>query len=74
MRGEGENGQAIDVRHPLADRLRKKAIGGGSDPRPLLAIRRLFGELGEDFRLIEPVGRWLTLLYQQGASAAPNER
>jgi mannitol 2-dehydrogenase len=67
VRGEDEQGQPIDVRHPLADELRAKAIEGGPDPRPLLAITQLFGETGTDARLVEPVGRWLALLCAKGA-------
>jgi mannitol 2-dehydrogenase len=69
VRGEDEQGQSIDVRHPLAEQLRAKAIEGGSDPRPLLAIEGLFGATGRDPRLWEPVGRWLASLYARGARA-----
>ncbi len=67
MRGEDEQGQAIDIRHPLAALLREKAMEGGPDPRPLLGITQLFGETGADARLIEPVGRWLASLYERGS-------
>ena len=67
VRGEDEQGQPIDIRHPLADELRAKAIEGGADPRPLLAITPLFGDTGSDPRLQQPVGRWLAMLYQHGA-------
>ena len=66
-RGTDEQDRPIEVRHPLADRLRAKAIEGGADPRPLLGIAPLFGETGADPRLIEPVGRWLGLLYAKGS-------
>jgi mannitol-1-phosphate/altronate dehydrogenase len=67
VRGEDEQGQKIDVRHPLADELRAKAIEGGSDPRPLLSMTQLFGDTGADVRLQKPVGHWLALLYAEGA-------
>ncbi|MEO8713481.1 MAG: mannitol dehydrogenase family protein [Acetobacteraceae bacterium] len=67
VRGEDERGQKIDVRHPLAQLLREKAIEGGPDPRPLLGISQLFGETGADPRLIESVGRWLASLYAKGS-------
>ncbi len=67
VRGEDEQGQPIDVRHPLAPLLREKAAEGGPDPRPLLGITQLFGETGTDARLIEPVGRWLASLYERGS-------
>jgi mannitol-1-phosphate/altronate dehydrogenase len=68
VRGEDEQGRPIDVRHPLAGELRAKAIEGGPDPRPLLAMTQLFGETGANARLAEPVGRWLGLLYAKGAN------
>jgi mannitol 2-dehydrogenase len=67
VRGEDEHGAPIEVRHPLAEQLRVKAIEGGPDPRPLLAMVQLFGETGTDPRLVEPVGRWLTSLYAKGS-------
>jgi len=67
MRGEDEQGQPIDVRHPLAALLRDKAMEGGPDPRPLLGIAQLFGDTGADARLVEPVGRWLASLYEKGS-------
>jgi mannitol-1-phosphate/altronate dehydrogenase len=69
VRGEDEQGKNIEVRHPLAEQLRAKAVEGGPDPRPLLAIDGLFGSTGQDPRLQEPVGRWLTSLYAKGARA-----
>jgi mannitol-1-phosphate/altronate dehydrogenase len=67
VRGEDEQGQPIDVRHPLAALLRQKAVEGGPDPRPLLSIGQLFGELGTDPRLIGSAGRWLASLYEVGS-------
>ncbi len=67
VRGEDEQGQPIDVRHPLAEQLRAKAVEGGADPRPLLGIAPLFGDTGTDPRLIEPVGRWLAALFAKGS-------
>lgn len=67
IRGEDEQGQPIEIRHPLAALLQEKAVEGGPDPRPLLGITQLFGDTGTDARLIEPVGRWLALLYKRGS-------
>jgi mannitol-1-phosphate/altronate dehydrogenase len=69
VRGQDEQGSAIDVRHPLAAELRAKAIEGGPDPRPLLGMMQLFGETGANPRLQEAVGRWLASLYGKGARA-----
>jgi len=69
VRGEDEQGKSINVRHPLAELLRQKAIEGGDDPRPLLGICELFGELGTDPRVVGPVGVWLGSLYRHGSCA-----
>jgi fructuronate reductase/mannitol 2-dehydrogenase len=67
VRGEDEQGQPIEVKHPLAEQLRVKAIEGGPDPRPLLGISQLFGDTGSDPRLVEPAGKWLASLYAAGS-------
>lgn len=67
VRGEDEHGQAITIHHPLAEKLQERAIEGGADPRPLLGIRALFGDTGQDPRLVAAVGRWLTMLYAKGS-------
>jgi mannitol-1-phosphate/altronate dehydrogenase len=69
VRGEDEQGQPIDVRHPLAALLRERAVAGGPDPAPLLGIEQLFGDTGRDPRLLGAVGHWLGLLYRDGAKA-----
>ena len=69
MRGEDEAGQPIDIRHPLAALLQERAIAGGAEPAPMLGIEPLFGDLGRDPRLAEPVGRWLASLYERGSRA-----
>ena len=42
---------------------------GGPDPAPLLAVEPLFGNLGRDPGLAEPVGRWLASLHERGSLA-----
>ena len=73
VRGEDEQGQPIDVRHPLAALLRERAIAGGADPKPLLSITELFGTMGADPRLADTVGRWLASIYRQGSRATVAE-
>ena len=69
MRGVDEAGQPIEIRHPLAHLLAEKAAEGGSDPRPMLGIEQLFGDLGQDQRLVRAVGQWLASLYAVGSRA-----
>jgi mannitol 2-dehydrogenase len=69
VRGEDETGEPIDIKHPLAELLRRKALEGGPDPAPLLGITELFGAMGTDPKLMQPVGHWLSALYRDGARA-----
>lgn len=69
VRGEDEAGRPIHVVHPLADLLRARAVAGGKDPRPLLAITSLFGELTDNVTFVSILERWLGLLYDVGAKA-----
>lgn len=66
VRGADEQGKPLQVSHPLAEILHQKAKEGGRDPRPLLSVRSLFGELGDDRSLVEATQRWLALLYDRG--------
>ncbi len=67
VRGVDEQGQPIEVRHPLAEILRRKAEEGGPNPEPLLSITQLFGSLGAEPRLVAPLRQWLGALYEHGA-------
>lgn len=73
VRGENDGGVLVPVRHQHAELLRAKAIEGGPNPYPLLAIRHLFGELGEDWRVRNSVGGWLAMLYSHGTACTLNE-
>ena len=68
VRGVDEADHPIEVKHPLAASLRAHAEAGGPDPRALLSMTSLFGELGDDAVLVEAVGRHLRALYGCGAA------
>lgn len=68
VRGIDEAGAPIEVRHPLSDLLCERAIEGGADPRSVLGIEQLFGELGGNEILVAAVGRYLVGLYAAGAA------
>ena len=72
-RGADEAGRPIAVTHPLAGLLAERAAAGGSDPAPILSISALFGELGQDPRLVAAVARWLAALDRQGVRATLRE-
>ncbi|MCB1539011.1 MAG: mannitol dehydrogenase family protein [Rhodospirillales bacterium] len=64
--GKDETGREIVVRHPLAVELQEKAVEGGANPAPLLAMTQLFGDLGKDPRVVEPVSKYLASIYSKG--------
>jgi fructuronate reductase len=73
--GKDENGQAIDVRDPLADRLRRLADAAGpyaSRLAPaLLGVREIFGDdLPRDPRFAAAVESALAVLLAKGAAYA----
>ena len=70
VRGVDEAGAPLAVSHPLAEELRRRAETGGLDPRPLLALRPLFGELGDNPRVVAALEQQLGEVYAKGASGA----
>jgi fructuronate reductase len=75
--GTDEKGQAIDVRDPLAARLRAIADRAGlvADrlAPALLGVTEVFGDLGADARFAAPVQAALTRIMAKGAKAAVAE-
>jgi mannitol 2-dehydrogenase len=69
VRGEDERSLLIEVIHPQAKLLRERAIEGGRNPRPLLAITSLFGTLGQHTEFVNTLAHWLSSLYDVGATA-----
>ena len=67
--GVDEAGAPISVVHPLAELLRERANAGGPDPRPLLGLRKLFGDLIDHDSFVDTLTGWLTSLYAKGATA-----
>ncbi|HEX8101279.1 MAG TPA: mannitol dehydrogenase family protein [Solirubrobacteraceae bacterium] len=70
LRGVDEQGRELDLDDPRGDRLRTLAILGGTDPRPLLAERALFGDLGDDPAFVGALGDALELIERRGARGA----
>lgn len=69
VRGFDDAGAPVEVRHPLAAELKRRADEGGPDPRPVLSLHALFGDLGQNDKLIAATSTWLASLYQHGALA-----
>jgi fructuronate reductase len=74
---EDEAGRAIDVRDPIAARLKTIAdsVGPVADrlAPALLEVSSIFGTLGSDLRMRDAVTRALTRLYEVGARQAVEE-
>ena len=70
VQGKDQEGRPIDIRHPLAALLRERAEAGGADPRPVLAIETLFGDLACNPVFVAAVGKQLGAIYALGMRAA----
>jgi fructuronate reductase/mannitol 2-dehydrogenase len=69
LRGVDESGRAIAVADPLKEVLQPMALAGGSDPRPLLETRAVFGDVGTHPGVVMSVGRALRSLDRHGTRA-----
>jgi mannitol 2-dehydrogenase len=64
-------GRPIPINDPMADELVKRARAGGPDPRPLLEMRALFGDvLPRAPRFVQLVEEFLGALHREGPRAA----
>lgn len=72
--GNDETGRAIDVRDPIAAKLKKIAEDAGPVAErlapALLGVSSIFGALGDDLRMRDSVTRALEKLYEVGARQA----
>jgi len=69
LRGVDEQGQPIVVQDSRADELRTLANQGQADPRPLLSVRRVFGDLGRNEAWVTELAAALQQLDSIGARA-----
>jgi mannitol-1-phosphate/altronate dehydrogenase len=69
LRGEDLEGQPIDVQDAHADELRERAQAGGTDPRPLLEMRSLFGDLADRPDVVAALEKALVQLDRDGVRA-----
>jgi len=69
LRGVDPAGRAIEIEDALGERLSCLVLEGGDDPRPLLAERSVFGELGEAPQFVAALGRALRALRRDGPRA-----
>jgi fructuronate reductase/mannitol 2-dehydrogenase len=69
LRGTDEQGNEIVLQDERADELRRLANAGQADPRPLLGVRRVFGDLGDNEAWVAELGAALRDLDARGARA-----
>lgn len=72
LQGTADNGAAMPLNDPYADRLREHALRGGADAAALLSLREFFGELPDQPQFVAAVTDALTRLYRDGTRAALN--
>ncbi|HMO58790.1 MAG TPA: mannitol dehydrogenase family protein, partial [Roseiflexaceae bacterium] len=70
LRGVDETGHEIAIADRLAADLRARAIEGGADPRPLLSLRSVFGELGHNQQFVATLAATLREVDAYGARIA----
>jgi fructuronate reductase/mannitol 2-dehydrogenase len=70
LRGDDERGRPIEPNDPLAAPLRKAALRGGTDPRPLLAESGRFGHLARDTGFVAELEDALVAIERHGVRGA----
>jgi mannitol 2-dehydrogenase len=71
LAGTDERGEALPINDPIAEELTRRARAGGEDPRPLLGLRELFGDVLPASRaFVDQLEQDLRALYRQGARSA----
>ena len=69
LRGIDEQGQPYSIEDPRIEELQPPARAGGSDPRPLLAVSDLFGDLRQSEPFVKQLSGFLEQLDTHGARA-----
>jgi mannitol 2-dehydrogenase len=70
LSGVDFEGRRIEVNDQMASELQPLARQAAEDPRPLLAMRSVFGDLGEDDAFVAELRQTLRALNSRGAEAA----
>ena len=69
LRGVDEEGREIAIADRLASELRERANAGWDNPRPVLGLGSVFGDLGSNERFVSELGATLRELDTGGAKA-----
>jgi fructuronate reductase/mannitol 2-dehydrogenase len=70
LRGVDEDGKAIALQDQMASELQSCAVAGQDDPRPLLSIHSLFGDLAQNDTFVGELAESLRDVSALGARAA----
>jgi mannitol-1-phosphate/altronate dehydrogenase len=68
--GVDDHGEQIELQDARAEKLQTLAIAGRDDPRPLLGLRDLFGDLADHELFVAELQATLRDIYTRGARAA----
>lgn len=70
LNGTDDQGREMEMKDPMASRLREIAQKAGKDPAPLLALRGIFSEeLANSPEFVRLVRQFLSSFYERGARA-----
>jgi mannitol 2-dehydrogenase len=69
LRGTDMQGRPFPLHDERAEQLRALAVAGGTDPRPLLGVRAVFGDLGDRPAFVEALTGVLHQLDRDGVRA-----
>ena len=69
LRGTDLQGRSFPLPDERAEELRALAVAGGTDPRPLLGVRAVFGDLGDRPEFVEALTAALQRLDRDGVRA-----
>lgn len=67
LNGFDDHGNSISIDDPMADILTQQARVGRSDPKPLLSLSEIFGDLPQSPRFVDAVASKLHTLYELDA-------
>ena len=69
LRGVDATGRPLPLNDERAEELQALALAGGTDPRPLLGVRAVFGDLGDSPEFVEALTATLQQLDRDGVRA-----
>ena len=69
LRGVDEQGEPIAINDSRADELRRLVNEGGTDPRSVLSVQRVFGDLGQRAEFVAELSAAFAELEANGAKA-----